>query len=218
MLRRFRSLPGWLVACTIVGGIGGLITITFFGYWIYGVISADNELQDSSLKAIGVGISSPPNNSVAIPAVTPSVVEPQPTATPAPTPTPTPIPPLGEQLERALSISQYSAQGDGLVSVAVQAILLGDYWTAIRAAAATPQWSRQAINLELVIKCAIEDGQFSMATEAASRATAYSSQSRLMVMALEARELAIRNHIDIDIASVENSQRGSMLCLRADGS
>ena len=65
--------------------------------------------------------------------------------------TPTPIPPLGKQLARALSVSGSDAQGDALLEVAQHAVLLMDYWTAIRAAEATPYNSEQAFNLSFVV-------------------------------------------------------------------
>ena len=137
-----------------------------------------------------------------------------PAASPAPTATPTPIPPLDEQLERALTIPGSTARGEGLAVVASQAILLGDYWTAIRAAAATPGSTKQASNLELVVKCAIEDEQFSMAAEAASRVAGSTSRGRLMIMALAAQESAIkREALPPPLFNDQSSQPRLMVCL-----
>ena len=219
MFRLFRSLPRWLqFFCTIVSALGGLITIGFFVYSIVGLPSANKGIQSTGTEAIGVSlpetnsVAMPVATSVAVPVAIPIVVEPQPTATP------TPVPPLQEQLDRALSIQSSSAQGEGLATVVVQAILLGDYWIAIRAAAATPSTYRQSTNLELVVKCAIEDGRFSMATEAASRARSSSSNSQLMILALKAREVAIKDQLSSGSAPEEHPQRSSMLCLETDGS
>ena len=100
--------------------------------------------------------------------------------------------------------------------VVSQAVLLGDYWTAIKAAAATPSHAKQASNLEIVVECAIEDGLYSMAAEAASRVSGHSAQSRLMIMALEAKESAIREQSSPGTVPKERPSGGDMLCLAKD--
>ena len=207
LYRFFRQLPVWLQTTA------SLITIGGFAFFVIGAIASycgtsDNRPQVTHLLPV---VAEP----FAMPSVSPILVEPQPTATPAPTPTPTPIPPLGEQLEWALSIDGVVARGDGLKAVAIQAVLLTDYWTAIRAAAATPNISAQAINLELVIDCAVEDGQFSMATEAANMVESLSSRNDLMIKALEAREPAIRREAFPPPTSAQSAQPRVMLCLEA---
>ena len=223
MMRRFfRLLPTWLQILTVVVGIpAGLITIGGFAYWIYIISTTDDEMLSFNPMPVRPPLFTA--EPFAVPVASPSVVNPQPTAVPTPaptptiTPTPTPIPPLGEHLERALSIYSSTSQGEGLASVAAQAILLGDYWTAIRAADATPSTSKQADNLELVVRCAIEDGRFSMATEAASRAANTKSQGRLMIMALEAQEAAIERQVSSpSIPSTQLPQNRNLSCLKTD--
>ena len=203
----FRQLPIiWLQTTA------SLITIGGFAYLAFGVIIPNNDASNSRPR-----VTYPPSvvtEPFAVPAASPVLVEPRSTVTPAPTATPTPIPPLDEQLERALTIPGSTAQGEGLAVVASQAILLGDYWTAIRAAAATPGSTKQASNLELVVKCAIEDEQFSMAAEAASRVAGSTSQGRLMIMALEAQESAIkREALPPPLFTDQSSQPRLMVCL-----
>ena len=202
----FRQLPIWLQT------IASLITVGGFVYLTFGVIIPNNDASNSR-----PGVTYPPSvvtEPFAVPAASPVLVEPGSTVTPAPTATPTPIPPLDEQLERALTIPGSTARGEGLAVVASQAILLGDYWTAIRAAAATPGSTKQASNLELVVKCAIEDEQFSMAAEAASRVGGYTSRGRLMIMALEAQESAIKREVlPPPLFTDQSSQPRLMVCL-----
>lgn len=205
LYRFFRQLPVWLQTTA------SLITIGGFAYLVVGVIISNGATSDSRPQVTHLlpVVAEP----FAVPAVSPILVAPQPTATPMPTPTPTPIPPLGEQLEWALSIEGIAARGDGLKAVAIQSVLLSDYWTAIRAAAATPDISAQATNLELVIDCAIEDGQFSMATEAANMVESLSSRNDLMIKALASREAAIRREAFPSLPGAQSPQPRLMLCL-----
>ena len=104
-----------------------------------------------------------------------------PTATPTvgPTTTPTPVAHLNKQLEEALSVSKSSAKNKALLIVAQDAVLKKDYWTAIRAASATPYSSAQAKNLGFVVRCAIEDGLYDFAAEAANKVKYISDRDRL---------------------------------------
>ena len=204
-----RSTPRWLqITAVVISVVAGLITIGGFMSNMCGIMDTGNESLSGGPRATYPP--PPPVEPALVPNALPFLVDPRPTATP------TPMPPLGEQLERALSIGGTTARGEGLASVAVQAILLGDYWTAITAAAATPIASEQASTLELVMECAIEDGLYSMATEAASRTSSSYSRGRLMVMALKARESAIKDQVSAGSVPRERPARNSMSCLEAD--
>ena len=124
-----------------------------------------------------------------IPAAVPILV---PTVTPTvePTTTPTPVAHLNRQLEEALSVALSSAQSEALFIVAQDAVLKRDYWTAIRAASATPYSSAQAKNLGFVVRCAIEDGLYDFAAEAADKVTYTSDRDRLKIDVIEARRRA----------------------------
>jgi hypothetical protein len=115
-----------------------------------------------------------------------------PTATPTvgPTTTPTPVAHLNKQLEEALSVSKSSAKNKALLIVAQDAVLKKDYWTAIRAASATPYSSAQAKNLGFVVRCAIEDGLYDFAAEAANKVKYTSDRDRLKLDVIEARRRA----------------------------
>ena len=115
-----------------------------------------------------------------------------PTATPTvgPTTTPTPVAHLNKQLEEALSVSTSSAKNKALLIVAQDAVLKKDYWTAIRAASATPYSSAQAKNLGFVVRCAIEDGLYDFAAEAANKVKYTSDRDRLKLDVIEARRRA----------------------------
>ena len=115
-----------------------------------------------------------------------------PTATPTvgPTTTPTPVAHLNKQLEEALSVSTSSAKNKALLIVAQDAVLKKDYWTAIRAASATPYSSAQAKNLGFVVRCAIEDGLYDFAAEAANEMKYTSDRDRLKLDVIEARRRA----------------------------
>ena len=106
------------------------------------------------------------------------------------TPTPTPVPPLDRQLEEALSVAGTSARNAALFIVAQDAVLTRDYWTAIRAASATPSTSAQAQNLAFVVRCAIEDRLYVFAAEAADRIKATSARDLLKIEVIEARRWA----------------------------
>ena len=112
------------------------------------------------------------------------------TPTPAPTSTPTPVPPLEDQLRDALGVSGSTSQGKALFKVAQHAVVLMDYWTAIRAADASPSSSSQANSLSFVVRCAIEDGEYDMAAEAASRISGSTTQDEMRNEVIEARRIA----------------------------
>ena len=107
-----------------------------------------------------------------------------------PTTTPTPVAHLNKQLEEALSVSRSSAKNKALLIVAQDAVLKKDYWTAIRAASATPYSSAQAKNLGFVVRCAIEDGLYDFAAEAANKVKYTSDRDRLKLDVIEARRRA----------------------------
>ena len=109
------------------------------------------------------------------------------TSTVGPTATPTPVAHLNKQLEEALSVGSSSARSEALLIVAEDAVLMRDYWTAIRAASATPYSSAQAKNLGFVVRCAIEDGLYDFAAEAASKVRYRSARDRLKIDVIEAR-------------------------------
>ena len=77
------------------------------------------------------------------------------------------------------------------MEVSRHAVLLLDYWTAIRAAEATPYNNEQASNLSFVVRCAIEDGEYDLAAEAASRINYSSNRDRMLNQAINAQRLAI---------------------------
>ena len=106
------------------------------------------------------------------------------------TPTPTPVIPLGRQLEDALSINSSTAQSNALLEVAQHAVLLGDYRTAIRAAAATSWPSNQGENLAFVVRCAIEDGFYDVASSAADRVESSSQRDSLKLEVIKATKEA----------------------------
>ena len=97
-----------------------------------------------------------------------------------PTATPKPVPPLDRQLKTAQSISEPLIRDAAYLDIVLQAIILRDYWTAIRVAEATSTTGTQARGLKFVVKCAIEDRQYRDAEEAANRidATNYHDQAR----------------------------------------
>ena len=106
------------------------------------------------------------------------------------TTTPTHVAHLNKQLEEALSVSKSSAKNKALLIVAQDAVLKKDYWTAIRAASATPSSSAQAKNLGFVVRCAIEDGLYDFAAEAANKVKYTSDRDRLKLDVIEARRRA----------------------------
>ena len=126
-----------------------------------------------------------------------------------PTATPTPVPPLESQLREALSIDGKNARGLALLVVAQHAVLANDYWTAIRATSATPWKSEQAKNLRFVVRCAIEDGLYSLAADAAEKVKYDSNRDTLKVEVIEARRLAT---FELDRLPFEQASRETMSC------
>ena len=187
--KAIKSVPA--VALLVIGGIASVITITQFGFHLWEPIPSGS--KDLSAN--------PPD----------LLVSPSPTLTI--TATQTPVPPLDKQLEVALSVVAYSAQNKALYLVAQNAVLLRDYRSAIRAASATPSYSAQATNLAFVVACAIEDGLYDLAAEAADKVTVTSVQDRLKIEVIESRKKATTDyktrHEDVIISQVD---RESMAC------
>ena len=120
------------------------------------------------------------------------VPEATPTASPtkAPTASPTPVPPLDKQLEEALTISGNAARDSALFIVAQDAVINMDYWTAIRAADASPSSASEAQSLSLVVRCAIEDGKYDMAAAAAAKIGNNADRNQMQVEVIAARRAA----------------------------
>ena len=137
------------------------------------------------------------------------VPEATPTASPtkAPTASPTPVPPLDKQLGEALTISGTTARNHALFIVAQDAVIKRDYWTAIRAADASPGSTSEAQSLALVVRCAIEDGEYNMAAKAAARIRSTTARNQMQLEVIAARKSA---------PSVQNPYSGDrekMTCL-----
>lgn len=126
------------------------------------------------------------------------------------TPTPTPKPPLDKQLEQALSISNHGQRGIALFEVAKHAVLLADYWTAIRAASATPNTSTQAENLKFVTRCAIEDRLYDLAAEAANEIKHSTTRDQWKLRVVQARGTATP---EPQTPLPSRANRGSMACM-----
>lgn len=155
-------------ALLVIGGIADVVTIRQFGFHLWEPITGGTAEEGT----------------------TPPIQLAPPHPTPTGTATPTPVPPLSRQLEEALSVSSSSARSKALSLVAQNAVVLGDYRTAIRAASATPSSSAQAENLEFVVKCAIEDRLYNLAADAADEIKTTSSRDRLKIEVIEARRWA----------------------------
>jgi len=134
---------------------------------------------------------------------------PRPALTLTATPTPTPVPPLDRQLEEALSVSGSSGRDAALFIATQDAVLTKDYWTAIRAAGASPSSSSQARSLGLVVRCAIEDGLYDLAAKAASKVRSPSSRDSLKIKVIDARRMA---DSEVATSSVGRDNRRSMAC------
>ena len=91
------------------------------------------------------------------------------TPRPNPTASPTPVPPLGEQLRVALSIDDLERRARTLFEVTKHAVIIEDYWTAIRAVDESLEASVRDDILRFIVYCAKEEGKYDMASEAASR-------------------------------------------------
>lgn len=175
MIRRIAIPAVVVVAFLILGGIADLISISRFGYHLWNLMDSSNSGEvKTSLDADSAQD-------------TPSIPTPTTVATTAPTPTPTPIPPLGRQLEVAISISSRSERDDALLAVAQHAISKKDYWTAFRAADASPSTSAQARSLALVVRCAIQDKEYALAEHAANKIKARNYRDGMKREVIEAR-------------------------------
>ena len=107
-----------------------------------------------------------------------------------PTASPTPVPPLDKQLGEALTISNKTARGSALFIVAQDAVINTDYWTAIRAADASPNDTSEAQSLSFVARCAIEDGNHDIAAEAAARIESDTVRNQMQLEVISARKSA----------------------------
>ena len=175
------------VVLMAIGALADVITISQFGFHLWEPF----ENRTSVDRSTSLG----------------QLASPVPTVTL--TATPTPVPPLDRQLEEALSVSSSSARNVALLIVAQDAVLDRDYWTAIRAASATPSSSAQAKNLDFVVKCAIEDGLYDIAAEAAAKVKFTSDRDRLKIDVIEARRRATSDVMpsDVDRESMVASAR-----------
>ena len=166
-MSRWKAIgPVLAVALLIIGLIADVVTIRQFGFHLWEPITNSGDKD-------GRGASP-----VQLPSPRPTLIV---------TATPTPIPPLDKQLEEALSVATTSVRNKALLLVAQNAVLLGDYLTAIKAASATPSSSAQATNLAFVVRCAIEDGLYDFAAEAADKVKVTSARDSLKVEVIEAR-------------------------------
>ena len=175
----------------VIGGIADMITITQHGFHVWDPITRGSNDVSTNL----------PNRPES----------PSPTA--VATATPTPVPPLDKQLKVALSVASSSARNRALFLVAQNAVLLRDYRTATRAASVTPSSSAQAKNLAFVVGCAIEDGLYDLAAEAADKVKTTSVRDRLKIEVIESRKKSTTDyktrHEDVIISQVD---RESMAC------
>ena len=177
----------WMVAIGLLmtlGGIADAITISQFGFHLWQPFDGGSNVERSE-------------SSSQLPSPRPTV---------APTFTPTPIPPLDRQLKEALSVASSSSRNVALRIVAQDAVLTMDYWTAIRAASATPSSSAQANNLAFVVRCAIEDGLHDLAAVAANKIRSSSARDRLKIEVITARRQATSEVVPSSV------DRESMAC------
>ena len=189
-MTRRRLIPTILVVAVILGLIADVIAVTQFGFQQGNPFGGSAADEEPGLPKVFV----------------PEDFNPEPTATP------TPIPPLDIQLTEALSVNGKSARGAALFKVAQHAVLESDYWTAIRAASATPYKSEQAEHLSFVVRCAMEDGIYRLAAEAADQIKYDSVRDLLKVEVIEARRLAT---FELDRLRYEQASRLSMACFKA---
>ena len=180
-----------VVVLAVMGGIANTITISQFGFHLWEPItSSSKELNEN------------PPDPLAVPNPTPTV-----------SPTATPVTPLEKQLKLALSVDTYSVRDKALFLVAQNAVVLRDYRTAIRAASAAPTYSAQANSLAFVVGCAIEDGLYDLAAEAAGKVKTTSVRDRLKIKVIESRKKSTSDyktrHEDVIVSLVD---RESMTC------
>ena len=122
---------------------------------------------------------------------------------------PTPIPPFGIRLQLALSMDDEHKRSRALRSITFDAIVIGDYWTAIRAASAIPFDTTQALELSSVATCAVEEGLYELATEAAFRVQEKSAREDLKYfVVLAADSFKFKQYR----TNTELVARGSMSC------
>ena len=188
-MTRGKVISTALAAAVILGVFVDVIAVTKFGFDRGNPFSGRSTIEGSSTAG--------------------ELVTPNPTLEPTATATTTPIPPLGRQLQEALSVSRSSAKSVALSIAAQDAVLRRDYWTAIRAASATPYNSSQAENLAFVVRCAIEDQLFDFAAEAADKVRLTSDRDRLKIEVIEARrEVAL----ELSPNMSDRASRESMAC------
>ena len=109
--------------------------------------------------------------------------------TQVPLSTPTPIPPLGLHLKEALAHNDVDSRECALVKVAQDAVILTDYWTAIRAIGASRGIGKD-LDLFDIGECAVEDGKYLIASEIAVILENQSSQDELRSLITDARQSA----------------------------
>ena len=173
------------IILAIIGFIADMITISQSGGHLWDLPSNDARNEESALVVQEVSDQM---------------------RTVAATASPSPVPPLEEQLRDALAVSGSSSKNMALFKVAQHAVLLMDYWTAIRAADASPGSSSQAESLSFVVKCAIEDGKYEMAAEAAARIGGNSTRDRMRNEVIDARKSAS------SVQSLSGVDRTGMAC------
>ena len=190
------------------------VATIFFGSLLFGIFADYITVNESGLRLGNRTTSLRPSESpipsgFSVPLASPIAYP----VTSIPTPTTTPIPPLDRQLEVALSVDYSGAQSDALRIVAEDAVLRMDYWTAIRAASATPYSSDQATNLAFVVACAIEDDLYDFASEAADKVRYTSNRDRLKVDVLKARRRATSEVTPVASEAIRSTvDRESMAC------
>ena len=95
-----------------------------------------------------------------------------------------------------------------LFIVAQDAVIKVDYWTAIRAADASPGEPSEAQSLSFVARCAIEDGEYDMAGEAASKVESDDVRNKIQLEVIAARKAAPSGRATYD------GDRENMNCFR----
>ena len=190
-MTRSKAIVVVLGVLAAVGAFADLITISQYDFHLWDLLGGSSNTEHST----SLDQSASPR-----PTLVPTV---------SPSPTPTPVSPLDRQLEEALSVDRSSARNAALFIVAQDAVLTRDYWTAIRAAAATPSSSQQARSLAFVVRCAIEDGLYVLAAEAASRISATGARDSLKIEVIEARR---QSDSEVVPSPVDRVSRESIAC------
>lgn len=196
-MTRRRLISAGIGLAIILGVLADVIAITLFGFHQGNPFGGSSTIEGSTTSS-----------QLATPTATLA-----PTDTPPITPTPTPVPPLDRQLQVALSVSIVRERDTALLIAAEDAVLERDYWTAIRAASATPSNSAQARNLAFVVRCAIEDGLYDLAAKAAGKTRLTSDRDRFKIEVIQARRQAERRaSSEIITSRLSRVSRESMAC------